>query len=230
MSNRLSRNLIKSRSHYFSITMLSSFLGWSYFLCWTVSFYPQIALNFKRKSTDGISKLFMFLNIVGFYSYSLYTAESTSLVSLSDRVFAIHAFSLSVITLWQFVIYDKITFQNMTVLSIALFSLSFANVMTLGLVKVLITILKYLPQIMKNYQRQSTKGFASKSVILDVSGGLLSLIQLIYDGLILNLDLIDIFVGNSTKLGLSIVTITMDCVLLIQAIQYKGKSNPLLPK
>jgi hypothetical protein len=54
--------------------VLSQLLGWSYFLCWTVSFYPQVdprvsrfnfrvILNFRRKSVVGLSVDFVVLNV-----------------------------------------------------------------------------------------------------------------------------------------------------------------------
>lgn len=35
------------------LQLLSDTLGWSYFLIWSVSFYPQALLNYRRKRVDG---------------------------------------------------------------------------------------------------------------------------------------------------------------------------------
>lgn len=35
------------------LRILSDALGWSYFVLWSVSFYPQAILNYKRKSVEG---------------------------------------------------------------------------------------------------------------------------------------------------------------------------------
>lgn len=85
---------------------------------WSVSFYPQIWLNIKRKSVVGLNFDFIALNVTGFFFYSifniaLYFIESVqneyfsqhpfSLipVELNDVVFAVHAFLVSVVTLLQ---------------------------------------------------------------------------------------------------------------------------------
>ena len=33
---------------------ISAAVGYIYFLCWSISFYPQVISNFKRKSTEGL--------------------------------------------------------------------------------------------------------------------------------------------------------------------------------
>ncbi|KAK6013754.1 PQ loop repeat protein [Ostertagia ostertagi] len=43
-----------------------------YFVAWSLSFYPQIFLNFRRKSVTGLNFDFLLLNIIGFSAYSLY--------------------------------------------------------------------------------------------------------------------------------------------------------------
>jgi cystinosin len=53
--------------------ILAAITGWIYFFAWSISFYPQIFLNYRRKSTDGFSVEFATLNPQGFFFYSLYT-------------------------------------------------------------------------------------------------------------------------------------------------------------
>ena len=38
-----------------AVALTSSCLGWAYFTCWSVSFYPQLVLNFERRSVVGLS-------------------------------------------------------------------------------------------------------------------------------------------------------------------------------
>lgn len=33
----------------------SGIIGWGYFVAWSISFYPQVFMNFKRKSVVGLS-------------------------------------------------------------------------------------------------------------------------------------------------------------------------------
>jgi hypothetical protein len=47
-------------------------VGWVYFVAWSVSFYPQIYINFKRKSVVGLNFDFLALNLVGFTLYGVF--------------------------------------------------------------------------------------------------------------------------------------------------------------
>eukprot|EP00178_Gracilaria_changii_P017099 TRINITY_DN488_c0_g1_i2.p1 TRINITY_DN488_c0_g1~~TRINITY_DN488_c0_g1_i2.p1 ORF type:complete len:328 (+),score=25.64 TRINITY_DN488_c0_g1_i2:123-986(+) len=83
-----------------------SLFGWIYFFAWSASFWPQVLLNHRRKTTAGLSPDFMAINIVGFISYAIYTfssywdpdvAESYKQatgyppqVEMNDVLFAIH--------------------------------------------------------------------------------------------------------------------------------------------
>lgn len=51
---------------------VSAAVGWIYFLAWSISFYPQIYSNYKRKSVVGLNFDFLSLNIVGFIMYALF--------------------------------------------------------------------------------------------------------------------------------------------------------------
>merc|ERR1712176_1501274 len=48
-------------------------------------------------------------------------------------------------------------------------------------VKVVISIVKYCPQVWMNYQRKSTEGWNIYNVLLDFIGGALSVLQLMID-------------------------------------------------
>ncbi len=45
--------------------ILSALLGWIYFFCWSLSFYPQSMLNYRRKSTSGTTVDFPMINCLG---------------------------------------------------------------------------------------------------------------------------------------------------------------------
>lgn len=53
---------------------LSSVIGWIYFVAWSVSFYPQVILNYQRKSVKGLSFEYQSLNLLGFSCYTAYNA------------------------------------------------------------------------------------------------------------------------------------------------------------
>mmetsp|Transcript_7392 Transcript_7392/g.16150 ORF Transcript_7392/g.16150 Transcript_7392/m.16150 type:complete len:280 (-) Transcript_7392:219-1058(-) len=53
---------------------VSSMIGYTYFLAWSTSFYPQVITNHKRKSTEGLSNDFSVINHMGYICYTLYTS------------------------------------------------------------------------------------------------------------------------------------------------------------
>lgn len=85
----------------------------------------------------------------------------------------------------------------------------------LSYIKLVLTIVKYIPQVYLNYQRKSTKGWSIVNVMLDFTGGVLSIIQIILDSIISNTGLSGIM-GNLTKLALGVVTIIFDSIFLTQ--------------
>lgn len=109
---------------------VSACVGWIYFLCWSVSFYPQVISNYKRKTTHGLSADFSGLNVLGFACYSIYNVafywsetihelykerhggDAEITVQSNDVAFAIHALILSTITFVQIGYYDGIRAQR----------------------------------------------------------------------------------------------------------------------
>ncbi|XP_054802175.1 cystinosin homolog [Prosopis cineraria] len=100
-------------------------LGWSAFTCWSISFYPQVILNFRRKSVVGLNFDFALLNLIKHSSYLIYNASmffSSAVqkqyfeeygygemipVAANDVAFSAHAVLLTAITLFQIVIYER---------------------------------------------------------------------------------------------------------------------------
>jgi cystinosin len=54
------------------LEFLSAFFGVIYFVAWSVSFYPQSMLNFRRKSTSGTTVDFPLINCLGMLSVHNY--------------------------------------------------------------------------------------------------------------------------------------------------------------
>lgn len=50
---------------------VSRVLGWAYFLCWGISFYPQLLSNRSRKSVTGLALDYFTVNILGFACYTV---------------------------------------------------------------------------------------------------------------------------------------------------------------
>eukprot|EP00986_Skeletonema_menzelii_P001279 scaffold338_cov155-Skeletonema_menzelii.AAC.13 len=85
----------------------------------------------------------------------------------------------------------------------------------LSYIKVGITAVKYIPQVMLNYRRKSTAGWAIWNILLDFTGGSLSIIQLIGDSFAQDGSWTGV-VGNPAKLGLGLISICFDVVFIVQ--------------
>mmetsp|Transcript_30223 Transcript_30223/g.46357 ORF Transcript_30223/g.46357 Transcript_30223/m.46357 type:complete len:387 (+) Transcript_30223:178-1338(+) len=231
--------------------IVSSVVGYLYFLSWSVSFYPQVISNWKRKSTDGLSADYCGLNVLGFGFYAVYNlcfyysseihhqyehrhrdgAKVT--VQSNDVAFAVHAFLLSLITFCQIGYYStsrtaqyphKVIGIIMAII-VTVCLICFILVLVgeyewldflylLSYVKVTISLIKYVPQVILNYQRKSTVGWSIWNIILDFTGGVLSDLQLIGDCA----DFGDWsgITGNLAKFGLGFVSISFDIIFMIQ--------------
>lgn len=195
--------------------VISSAIGWLYTSAWSFSFYPQLLLNYKRKSVTGLSMDYLVLNVVGFLCYSTYTVcflTSETLqdeyrqrnptsrgpaVRVNDAVFALHALAVSSFTLGQANLfgYERASSQRVSlmtkvfVLISALITTSMVGSAIYGLlqwidvmyeisyIKLLVSLGKLLPQLWLNYKRKSTEGWSIVNVLLDFTGGLLSLLR-----------------------------------------------------
>ncbi|CAH0626775.1 unnamed protein product [Chrysodeixis includens] len=103
---------------------ISMIMGWIYFAAWSVSFYPQIYINYSRKSVVGLNFDFLALNITGFTLYSLFNCglyfskdiqavyfsrfpRGLNPVQLNDVFFSTHAAFATIITITQCIIYER---------------------------------------------------------------------------------------------------------------------------
>ena len=89
-----------------------------------------------------------------------------------------------------------------------------SQVYALSYVKLIITLTKYIPQAWHNYKAKSTAGWSIDTILFDLSGGILSLVQLTIDSA-LQADWSGIS-GNPVKFGLSIVSLGFDCLFMTQ--------------
>ena len=338
---------------------VSSGIGYIYFLCWSISFYPQIIINYKRKTTHGLSVDFCSLNVLGFTCYTIYNVAfyySTTIQQLykqrmsngnsdnkddddieitvqsNDVAFAIHALILSSITLFQIAYYDTgifghrrnasmagtiraataahrrspskvilwigtvllgicLTYPMLILITsyirnhhgggggdhnthnqtyAAYHSLGTTSVpdddvdgttfladddgdkndtpsttttttmsnkipffnwldylYLLSYIKILISLIKYIPQVILNVRRQSTLGWSIWNIVLDFTGGILSDLQLVLDCTFMyggpNYAGIT---GNIAKFGLGFVSIIFDIIFMIQHyVLYKPNNN-----
>jgi cystinosin len=242
---------------------VSSILGWVYFFCWSVSFYPQVFLNHARKSVEGLSLDYTALNMLGFSCYSVfncafYYSESVqqqymrrhggnrNAVELNDVFFSLHAAALVAVSLVQCCIYPRgsqtvsratIAWSVGSVLAAIAMSIgtvasgnaddSFFNVLNvlylLSYVKLMTTLVKCIPQIVLNYERQSTVGWTIWNVLLDIAGGLLSISQQVLDSWATS-DWTAI-TGDPVKFSLGFVSIVVDIVFILQHYVWYAHNN-----
>lgn len=76
------------------------------------------------------------------------------------------------------------------------------------------TVVKYIPQVWVNYKRQSTVGWSIYPILLDISGGTLSISQLVLDSSLQ--DDWSGLAGNPVKLGLGNISIMFDVMFIVQ--------------
>lgn len=88
------------------------------------------------------------------------------------------------------------------------------QVYAVGYVKLVVTMVKYVPQAWENYRRQSTVGWSIDQVLLDFTGGVMSIAQLVIDSSLQD-DWSGIS-GNPVKLALGGISIFFDVVFMLQ--------------
>mmetsp|Transcript_10464 Transcript_10464/g.13262 ORF Transcript_10464/g.13262 Transcript_10464/m.13262 type:complete len:410 (+) Transcript_10464:185-1414(+) len=242
---------------------LSSIIGYTYFVSWSVSFYPQIITNYQRKTIDGLSTDSTIIAVLNYTCYTIYNAfffwdegirqeykdkngqDSEITVQSNDVAFAIHALFLTLVLLGQIVYYGGLVTQPISKLTICIISLTFIIsgiysacvilklpgflwinfLYIMATIKLILTIMTYIPQIVLNFHRKSTEGWNVWNPVFDFTGGLLSMAQLIFDSLD-NDDFINGIIGNWAKFVLSIITLGFDGIFFTQHYYLYRDNNP----
>lgn len=106
------------------IAISSTVIGWIYFVVWSISFYPQVYENWKRKSVVGLNFDFIALNLIGFTLYSVFNCGLYWIPSIkeqylarhvhgsipvlpNDIFFSLHAVLITLITIAQCFVYER---------------------------------------------------------------------------------------------------------------------------
>ncbi|KAG0343891.1 hypothetical protein BG004_004906 [Podila humilis] len=244
-------------------SVTSHVIGWAYFIAWSASFYPQAILNYKRKSVQGLSLDFIFLNVLGFLCYSIFNLAfffsttiqdqyrdrndgQDNLVRPNDVFFAVHALILSTFTLFQTFIYKRDSSQQVSSPTKALIFITILGAFIvavsaiwgssqwidflyyLSYIKLGISFVKYCPQVHLNYSAQSTVGWSIHNILLDFTGGVLSIAQLVLDAYISG-DWSGIS-GDIVKFGLGFLSIAFDLIFMTQHyILYRNRDEFYAP-
>ncbi|XP_059151694.1 cystinosin-like isoform X2 [Physella acuta] len=244
--------------HNSVLVIINAVIGWIYFVAWSVSFYPQVYINWKRKSVIGLNFDFLCYNITGFLAYGFFNVgmfwvqtvkdqyfdlhpRGINPVQLNDVIFTLHAIFVTILTILQCMLYDRGS-QRVSKICIILvvgawlFAGS-ALVVTLthkitwltylyyfSYIKLGVTLIKYIPQAYMNFRRKSTDGWSIGNVLLDFTGGSLSLLQMFL--LSYNSDDWGSIFGDPTKFGLGVFSILFDIVFIVQHYcLYRGKDS-----
>ncbi|XP_075850334.1 cystinosin isoform X3 [Microcebus murinus] len=177
--------------HSSVVSIINQVIGWIYFVAWSVSFYPQVIKNWRRKSVIGLSFDFVALNLTGFVAYSVFNIgllwvpyikeqfllkypNGVNPVDSNDVFFSLHAVVLTLIVIVQCCLYEA-----------------------------------YM-----NFYYKSTEGWSIGNVLLDFTGGSFSLLQMFLQSY--NNDQWTLIFGDPTKFGLGIFSIFFDIVFFIQ--------------
>ena len=97
------------------------------------------------------------------------------------------------------------------------------TIYAVGYVKVVVTLVKYTPQILANWRNQSTKGWSIWQILLDFAGGILSISQQGIDSW-LQRDWSGI-TGNPVKFLLGNASMAYDIVFIVQHYVLYGEKS-----
>ena len=253
-----------------ALNILIQVVGWIYFAAWSISFYPQIYENFRRRSVIGLNFDFLALNLLGHSCYTVYNVSMYASADIQHQyheryphgvlpvllndvrmkfrfspndiklflvnfllkvIFSAHAVLATVVTVIQCLVYERgnqrVSYVARVIAAVMLVFLLISSIVALSsrlspldllyfisYVKLAITIIKYCPQAWMNYRRKSTVGWSIGNILLDFTGGLLSLIQMFF--LAQNYDDWSSIFGSPTKLGLGLFSIFFDVIFIIQ--------------
>ncbi|XP_037554073.1 cystinosin [Nematolebias whitei] len=186
---------------------LTGFIAYSVFnigLFWI----PYIKEEFLQKSPNGINP-----------------------VSANDVFFSLHAFLFCIIYVIQAAAYERdgqkvswtarfLLLIGWTFALVTLF-LAVAKQITwldylyyFSYIKLAVTLIKYVPQAYMNYRRRSTDGWSIGNVLLDFTGGVFSILQMIIQSY--NNDEWQLVFGDPTKFGLGLFSVLFDIVFITQ--------------
>ena len=237
------------RSH--PLDIFNDVIGWIYFVAWSVSFYPQIFENIRRRSVVGLNFDFLAYNLLGFSVYSVfniglywvpyiqdeYHDENPGQlipVKLNDVIFSIHATLITMVTISTCLFFKRdkqkvswfcrifVILSLLVIVVLAIFTLTgdfkkctwlnFIN--WISYIKLAVSFIKYVPQAYMNYKRKSTVGWSIGNVLLDFTGGSLSILQ----SLLISYNSNDwpSLVADPVKFGLGFLSIIFDILFMIQ--------------
>ena len=189
---------------------------------------------------------YLVLNFIGYTYYSTYNIYgyvydppfNNGQIHLSDIIFAVHGLFMVSVQIVLVLYYPRkdnqlkrswMAFALLSIASIGAYALYNPViekvVLVMGLMKVAISFVKYVPQVYLNWSRKSTAGWSFENVLLDFTGGLLSFLQIPVDyyatgskpKLDSNL--------NVAKFLLGFITVSFDIIFIVQHYCLYGRKT-----
>lgn len=187
------------------------------------NYYPLLTMADLIYSTHGLLLTLVYssqLCLWGFRKRSIVLRRSTKLIISGVLVICFLLYSIiGTNTIHQ---YTEDEQRIYTLLDLAI---------TLSYLKMMISLIKYIPQLSHNIKRRSVVGFSMLTIFLDLTGSVLSISQLFIDSYIATNSInYDVLINNGGKLGLSFVTMFFGACFVYQFYKYGNKSEPISEK
>ncbi|XP_045842299.1 cystinosin isoform X4 [Meles meles] len=197
------------------VSTINQVIGWIYFVAWSISFYPQVITNWRRKSVIGLSFDFVALNLTGFVAYSVFNIGLLWVPSIKEQFFLKYPNGVNPVD-------SNDVFFSLHAVALTL----------------VVMVQCFLYEAYMNFYYKSTEGWSIGNVLLDFTGGSFSLLQMFLQSynnaptssncfgscqlktklcpLWLLTDQWTLIFGDPTKFGLGIFSIFFDVVFFIQ--------------
>ncbi|KAL2500135.1 Cystinosin-like protein [Abeliophyllum distichum] len=207
--------------------------------------FDFLMLNLTKHSSYLIYNASLFFSSAVQRQYrKKYGLDEMIPVAANDVAFSIHAVLLTAFTLFQVVIYDrgnqKVSRPCIAIVSVAWLSAAICVFVALprhswlwlvscfSTIQVVMTVIKYIPQAILNFQRKSTVGFSIGNILLDFLGGVTNYCQMAVQSIDQN-SWVN-FYGNIGKTLISLVSIFFDILFMVQHyVLYPSKKTATSP-
>uniref|UniRef100_V9KDR6 Cystinosin homolog n=1 Tax=Callorhinchus milii TaxID=7868 RepID=V9KDR6_CALMI len=204
--------------------------------------FDFLALNLTGHIAYGVFNICLFCVPYIKAQYIEIHPNGVNPVEANDVFFSIHATLIMSFTTWQCCVYER-GMQRVSLpaagmlISAWLFALITLIVTIAGqlmwlqylyyfsYIKLAVTVVKYIPQVYLNYQRKSTSGWCIGNVLLDFSGGIFSLLQMLLQSY--NNEEWMLIFGDITKFGLGLISMSFDIVFMVQHYCLYSESQKL---
>uniref|UniRef100_A0A1B6KMC2 Cystinosin n=1 Tax=Graphocephala atropunctata TaxID=36148 RepID=A0A1B6KMC2_9HEMI len=169
---------------------------------------------------------------------------ATNPVLFNDVLFSVHGLFATTLQILQVFIYERgdqvVSWTATSLVSAGVFVLMATlgaavqgyvawldAVLWISFIKLIVTTVKYIPQVLMNYRNKSTEGWSIECINCDLTGSCFSLLQMLMISYNCN-DWVSIL-GDPTKFGLGLFSIGFDAVFMVQhyiLYRYRYSKSP----